>query len=227
MVYGDILETEIRKICAIAPAPIYPPIEHSNQRAMLNHAVRSYFDRFEACKEMRVAIEFLLMGFDYTEARLMMNAIAMEFLTNKYLAEDEQKQISLTDAKRIKSGLRAALRASSMSTDDRNYDTQAVGDANRLSFGGKIEKLIAKWQILIFDLPENTVQNLVNVRNAVAHGRLLKEDGATKDIHPWEMVLAIRELLTRAIFMRIGFVGHYQSYVGTWGPRDFPSCRRL
>jgi hypothetical protein len=156
----------------------------------------------------------------------MMQSIAIEFLSNKYLSRQEQKLMNHTDFKRIKDGLCAALDASAMADGDKLHVWKVVRESNRLPLRGKIIKLIAKWSVPMIDISSETVSNIVKVRNAIAHGKILFEDRDTRNIDRAELMLQWRELMTRMIFVRIAYNGTYISYLGGQHPRLSPSFAR-
>ena len=113
-----------------------------------------------------------------------------------------------------------------METGDKLYVKKVVGESNKMPFQGKINKLIEKWSVPMMDMPPDLIRNLVLIRNAIAHGKILSEDEGTRDMDKIEMMLAIRELLTRMILLRIGYEGAYTSYLGGQHSRFSPSFVR-
>ena len=79
----------------------------------------------------------------------------------------------------------------------------------------------------MLDLSDEVVINMINARNVIEHGNLLWQDNRTKAIDPQDLFRSARELITRIILSRMGYVGHYLSFEGGQHTRSFPSCERV
>ncbi len=225
-VHDSIVELEVRRI-GISPRPLLPPFHPLHRQPIFNHAVSSYFGRREEVREVRAAIEYLLIDANYTEARLMMTVIALEHIANRVLEENDHLRIDKDRFLEMCEPVLQALDETTIPNCWRGRIREAILGRNAVSFREKIDRFIRKWNIPMRNFPPHALRNIVLVRNAIAHGRLLHEDERTKNIEAWGTLLAMRDLMTRIVLSRIGFVGNYESYIDGQHMREFPSCKRL
>ncbi len=223
--HEDRNEIEVRNLTP-AVKPILSPFSYLHLNGILDAAIEAYSSRRRECQEMRVTIEYLLLDANYTEARLITAAIALEHLVNNYLSQKEKIREEADSFAKKCDRLTSLIEAEFSSRDDARRVLASIKAVNNLSFGEKLSAFLSKWNISLEGLMPNVVQNLVNVRNAIAHGRMLKEEPKTKKLDQWSMYLNIREIIVRVILLRIGYVGNYECYVGGQHTRHFPSCRR-
>lgn len=220
-------QTEFDVINASACQPTFlPPFHHWMTQPLLKHAVAAYSKHTARCKRLHPVIEYVLINANYTEPRLAMTIIALEHLVNKCLDPEEVLLIEKTAFGKLCQELSKALDAYNMKTEDKDYIKEVVVKSNWLSFRAKIEKFLDKWQVPLNDFPPRNLRDIVRTRNAIAHGRILREDSDLKGVDPWDTLLAARELMTRIILTGLEYKGTYQSYVGGHHIRLFPSCQR-
>ncbi len=219
-------ELEIQS-ASVSAHTMLPPFNYLHLDPIFERTVSSYFDKHTECKDIRVPIELILINPSYRDVGLLTMAIAIELLADRFLKESDKTFIAKTRFRELLHVLKCTIDASELlSNADRDFIMKAVVEGNRLSFRSKIDRLVSKWQISMCDLPPDLVKNLVNVRNTFAHGKILREEKKTRAIDSWELLLAVRDFLTRIILSRIGYVGQYVSYIGGQHTRSFPSCER-
>ena len=221
--HGDVIELEIKRHTT-APVAFYAPIDYMQQQIFFNAAVTGYFDRRAECRRLREVITYLLMGAEYTEARIMMNMIGVELVANTLLTAEEKARTTPTPYADIKSVIDTALDASTLEEADRKFVTDALGRHYSLSLEEKVLKLMESRGIANVDLAPAIVHNMILARNAIAHGRIIEKKKATKGLDTWDVLITIRELLTRVILMQLGYEGPYFCFIRGWSRRMFPSC---
>jgi hypothetical protein len=220
-VHEDVVEIDVRRLTA-AEQSFLPPIFDIIQQPIFMQAAEGFWKRRAKYKDLRLVFDFLLLGSGNIDTRLMMQSISVEFLTNNYLSREEKKLMSSTDFGQIRTGLCAALTSSAMSEDDKEHAWETVRESNRLPFKRKIDKLIEKWSVSMTDIPPETIADLVKVRNAIAYGKILSVDRSTRGTDRVELMLNSRELITRMLFLRMGYHGAYTSFVGGFHSRLSP-----
>lgn len=209
------------------PKTFLPAFHFLDMDEIFRLAVDTFSTKKDECRKLRTVLEWFLMKADYTESRVLGLVICFEYLCNTFLTKTDTLRKTKAEFRQIRRTLRSSLEASSMNAHHQQFVCWAVADRNKLSLKDKIIRLLAKWQIPTHDLPKDLIGRLIDSRNFIIHRGADRNTSGEEANSLWEIVLLGRELLTRVILSRIGFVGSYFSYVGGQHMRSFPSCEKL
>ena len=108
--------------------------------------------------------------------------------------------------------------------DIRDTLVSAIDRANALSLEDRIVRLLSKWDVPLSHLPDRAINGIVRARNAVLHRGSYYDDKPKTTPGLWHHVTVAREVFTRIVLQRIGFVDNYYTYVPEWRQINFPAC---
>lgn len=218
-------EFHIRRVIIPSQSFLAPFYDH-DFLTMLECAISIYSEKQKECTELRSVISRVLMPTTYVEVRLINVCAAIEYLTERYLSEDEKRRLDADRFANIRDTLSAILNTSTLVKKDRDFVTTTVERSNWVQLEVKIKRLLTKLGISLEEIPDDAIKNMIDARNVIVHGGMLHEDKRTKDLDAWNALLLAHELITRIILSRMGYSGYYLSYPGGQRIRDFPSCKR-
>lgn len=200
------------------------PFSSLNLGPIFTRAVETAVEMPQRIDELRLAVEWMLTPATYSEVRLTAAMTALEHIVGSHLSRGDKALMDRAQFRGLAAELQSVARAR---VSDKRLLEQLLPklqQLNQRSLRGRIERLLETWEVPMAGLPEGAVPGIVEARNKVLHrGRYYDED-APEQIDLWTHVVTAREILTRIVLRRVGFVGHYFTYVGGCRQMRFPGC---
>lgn len=198
-----------------ANPPFLQPFHYLSMEPIFGFACDTFFTRPEEIDRLDPAIRWLTAAAQYDESRLMNAMSALENI----LQDAPQSFLQRGAFGRLASDVRKVLR--------QHEGTEAmlakVAELNRRSFREKLEWLIAERGIVTSDMPEGWLATIIAARNTIVHTGL-SEVPADDDPDVLDHTIWAREIVTRMVLERLGFVGAYRSWLHQDRQLRFPEC---
>jgi hypothetical protein len=202
-----------------ASAPFMQPFHFLDMQPIFAVACQSYFDRHDEIEQLDAAIRWLTAPVAYDESRLINAMSALENILARcgveqieyYLGNAAFKKV----AKAVRDGLKEAGAPEAM--------IPKVAELNRRSLCDKVEALLAARGIRSDDFSEGWLATVIQHRNVIVHTGISPDFGDTEP-DTLDHAIWVREIVTRIILERLGFVGGYRSWLHGDEQLRFPEC---
>lgn len=200
-------------------APFMAPFYDLHMEPIFAFACDSFFSRYDEFEQLDAAIRWLTAPVAYDESRLINAMSALENILARcgldeigvFLGNSEFKQL----AKEVRKLLKALKAPAGMSVK--------VAELNRRSLAEKVSALLQARGIVVSDMPEDWLDTIIRQRNIIVHTGISQDFG---DLEPdtLDHTIWAREIVTRIILERLGFVGAYRSWLHHDEQLHFPEC---
>ena len=187
-----------------------------NARPYFNALAKRYFDPEPWPEALWIAQGWMHVETTHDEVRFIGAMTALETLVET-LPKKITTVISKADFKLLRASLLAALDAwSGGSEDARKFYRQKIGQMNQANLRQNVEALLECYGVRADDLLPY-VPKLLGERNEIVHR------GEAKAL-TWELIIVVREIITRLVLKALLYEGPYECYLGGRHTRQFPAC---
>lgn len=202
-----------------ASAPFLAPFHELNMEAIFTCACDSYFSCHDQIAELDAAIRWLTAPIAYDENRLLNAMSALENILDRCGIPDVDTFLGSSAFKKVAKQVRALLTELEVPPDMNSK----VAELNRRPLADKVEALLANRAIVTNDMPNNWLGTVIRQRNVIVHTGI---SGDVDDQEPdiLDHTIWVREIVTRLILDRLGFVGAYRSWLHHDEQWRFPEC---
>jgi len=202
-----------------AAAPFMAPFHELNMEPILACACDSYSSRHDQVAEIDAAIRWLTASIAYDENRLLNAMSALENILDRCGIEGVETFLGSSAFKKVAKQARALL------ADLKAPEGMArkVPELNRRPLADKVDVLLADRAIVTTDMPAGWLDTVIRQRNLIVHTGVSGDFGDQEpDI--LDHTIWVREIVTRIILDRLGFVGAYRSWLHHDEQWRFPEC---
>lgn len=195
------------------------PFYDLHMQPIFDCACRSFEDRSAEVRQLDPAIRWLTAPVFYDESRLINAMSALENILDHGGIEEIDLFETPAAFKKTASKVRKYLAEIGAPAGMLGK----VPELNRRTLSEKVVALLDARGIVTYDLPEDWLKSVISLRNQIVH------TGVTHEFHPQEpdtldRTIWVREIVTRIILERIGFVGAYRSWLHYDTQLHFPDC---
>ena len=202
-----------------ASPPFLAPFHELHMEPIFACACDSYFERHGEVEELDAAIRWLTAPVAYDESWLVNAMSALENILDRCGLEQVDAFMGASAFKRVARQVRELLRETGVPEGMEGK----VAELNRRSLSEKVEVLIRARSIATGDMPENWLATVIRQRNIIVHTGV-SGDAGEHEPDTLDHTIWVRELVTRIILERLGFVGAYRSWLHHNEQYHFPEC---
>lgn len=185
-------------------------------------ACESFASHSAEVEALDPAIRWLTSPAVFREIRLLNAMTALECIVDRTAPKSLRHLMTSNKFKKLGKDIKEFLQLRVAPADM----LTKLPELNRRPLRDQIQALLELRNIYVGDLPSGWIETTIAVRNAIVHtGVPALTDPDTS--FRFEHVVWVREVVTRLIFERIGFVGPYCSWLHNHGLLHFPECERL
>lgn len=202
-----------------ASGPYMAPFHELHMEPILACACDSYFTRHGQVEQLDAAIRWLTAPVAYDESRLINAMSALENILDRCGLEQVDLFMRASPFRRVARRVREAL----VAADAPDGMADKIPQLNRRSLADKVMALLDAREIVVDDMPDNWLAIIIRQRNTIVHTGVSQELG---ELEPDTLNHTIwaREIVTRIILERLGFVGAYRSWFHHDEQLHFPEC---
>jgi len=220
----DKLEVEYLSQIRQAPSSSFPVFGYVNLQPIFEVAVTSFFNPPYEVKNLYIAIDWFSMDSIYAEVRLVNAMTVLENLVSSNLNDDDTLILNSTKFKKLRKSLETIIRDFPLeSAENPTVNLHAMinhlPNLNRKSILQKLNILAERWMVPLNGISQKQITAAKNARDSIVHQGLYNK-GNAKEL--WEHAMVVREIVTRFLFIAIGYQGEYISHLGgchkTWFP---------
>lgn len=202
-----------------ASGPFMAPFHELHMEPIFACACESYFNRHELVEELDAAIRWLTAPVAYDESRLINAMSALENILDRCGLEEVDRFMGSSAFKRVAKRVRDLL--AEIGVPEGMADK--VPELNRRSLAEKVMALLSARGVLVHDMPEAWLGTVIRQRNVIVHTGVSDEFG-DQEPDTLDHTIWVREVVTRIILERLGFVGAYRSWLHQDEQLHFPEC---
>ncbi|WP_444609304.1 hypothetical protein [Blastomonas fulva] len=202
-----------------ASSPYMAPFHFLNMQPIFDCACQSYFDRYAEIEQLDAAIRWLTAPVAYDESRLINAMSALENILARCGIDRIDYFLGNAAFKKVAKAVREALNVISAP----EAMIPKIAELNRRSLSDKVEALLATRGIRSDDFPEGWLKTVIQHRNVIVHTGISQDYGDTEP-DTLDHTIWVREVVTRIILDRLGFVGAYRSWLHHDEQLHFPEC---
>jgi hypothetical protein len=195
------------------------PFYDLHMQPIFDCACRSFEDRSAEVRQLDPAIRWLTAPVFYDESRLINAMSALENILDHSGIEEidlfEKPAAFRKTASKVRKCLAEIGAPEGM--------LRKVPELNRRSLAQKVLALLEARGIVSSDLPADWLKSVISLRNQIVHTGVTNEFNA-QEPDTLDRTIWVREIVTRIILERIGFVGAYRSWLHHDTQLHFPEC---
>ncbi len=190
-----------------------------NARPYFKALARRYFDAEPWPNALWIAQGWMHVDTTHDEVRFLGAMTALETLVES-LPKKITTVVSKAHFKPLRDSLLAALEQwPGGSESARDVYRQRICQMNQTNLRQKVAELIEFYEVNADDLL-CYLPKLVSERNEIVHR------GEAKAL-TWELIIVVREFVTRLVLKALRYEGPYECYLGGRHTRQFPACTPL
>lgn len=209
------------RLARLGPAsgPSMAPFHELNMETIFGCACDSYFTRHDHIEQLDAAIRWLTAPIAYDESRLINAMSALENILDRCGLEEIELFMSGSAFKKVAKRLRELLAELKVPIGMAGK----VPELNRRTLNEKVGMLLAARAIVVSDMPDDWLNTIIRQRNTIVHTGVSQDFDETEP-DTLDHTIWAREIVTRIILERLGFVGAYQSWLHNDEQLHFPEC---
>ena len=220
-VYHDHLVWRVVRRDRVEP-PFLPPFHALFMESIFQRACESFVTNYSEVEALDPAIRWLTAPVALKEQRLINAMTALECIIDRTAPSGTRMFMQRKDFKKLSREVKAVLESSGAPPGM----LAKILDLNRRTINEQINALISHRGIFVEDFPSNWIEEVVRVRNQLIHTGVAPVTETESSVS-FEHIVWAREIVTRLILERIGFVGPYFSWLHHHRALHFPTCDRM
>lgn len=205
-----------------ASPPFLAPFHVVHMEPIFRRACDSYATHRDEVSTLDPAIRWLTAPIALWEQRLTNAVTALESVIERTSPDGARLFLTGSAFKRLSKEIKATLRTA----DAPAAMELKLPDLNRRPVREQLNALIEDRNIEVADFPATWFDEVVRARNAIVHTGVAPTIEATSTV-TFEQVIWAREIVTRLILDRIGFIGPFQSWLHGDQSLHFPECELM
>lgn len=187
-----------------------------NARSFFKTLAKRYFKPEPWPDALWIAQGWMHVETTHDEVRFIGAMTALETLVEA-LPEKNTTILSKVDFKLLRESLLSALNAwPGGSEEARELYRQRICQMNQANLRQNVEALLEYYDVRADDLLPY-VPKIIDERNEIVHR------GEAKAL-TWELIIVVREIVTRLVLKALLYEGPYECYLGGMHTREFPAC---
>lgn len=202
-----------------ASSPFMAPFHWLHMQPIFDCSCDSYFTRHDEVEQLDAAIRWMTAPVFYDESRLIHAMSALENILDRCDIEGIKDFLGPSPFKKVGKKVRALL----TELDVPEGMAGKVPELNRRALADKVMRLLEVRGIVVSDMPADWLKTVINQRNTIVHTGVSTEVG-DQEPDTLDHTIRAREIVTRIILERLGFVGAYRSWLHCDEQLHFPEC---
>lgn len=199
--------------------PFMAPFHELHMQPIFDCACESYFSRHDEIEQLDAAIRWLTAPVFYDESRLINAMSALENILDRCEVDGIGDFLGSSQFKKVAKKVRDLLKE----IEAPDGMTSKVPELNRRTLSDKVRRLLEARGIVSSDLPADWLKMVIEQRNTIVHTGVSIDVGEPEH-DTLDHTIWAREIVTRIILERMGFVGAYRSWLHQDGQLHFPEC---
>jgi hypothetical protein len=203
-------------------APFLAPFHVVHMEPIFKRACDSFTTHSAEVEELDPAIRWLTAPVALWEQRLINGMTALECIIERTAPDGTRLFTSGSSFKKLAKKVRALL-TSEVAPDGMLLK---LPDLNRRPVKEQLTALLEHREIYAGDFPAGWFDEVLKARNLIVHTGVAPVTETESNV-TFEQIVWAREIVTRLLLDRIGFVGPYQSWLHKDKAIHFPECKRM